>query len=398
MAGRAVKAQHELHCLCINAGSSSLKVGLYRAAAGRVEHCLWRGAAQAIASPTAQLEIDGQRAAQPIPDHLAALDLLLHGRDLTRVQAVGHRMVHGGEHDRPARVTPELLAELRTLVALAPLHLPAALAGVDAVAERLPQIPQVACFDTAFHAGLPVPARTLPLPQRYRELGIRRYGFHGLSCEYIVGELGERARGRLVIAHLGNGASLTALLDGRSVDTSMGFTPSGGVMMGTRSGDMDPGVLLYLLREQGLDEAALERLVNRESGLLGVSGSSPDMEVLLARDDPEARLAVEMFAYQVRKTIGGLSAALGGLDRLVFSGGIGEHAAPVRAAICSGLEYLGIRLDPKRNAARTQRISTDDSPCQVLVVPTNEDRIIARHCRQILTLPDPAPDPTPPGT
>lgn len=386
MAGGLVNAQGDaLHCLCINAGSSSLKVGLYRAAADRLEECLWRGAAQAIGTAEAHIDLDGQCARHDVPDHGAALELLLRGRDLAGVQAVGHRVVHGGEHTRPVRVTPELLARLHALVPLAPLHLPAALSGIRAVQQRLPGVPQVACFDTAFHAGLPGPARTLPLPRKYRELGMHRYGFHGLSCEYIVGELGARARGKVVVAHLGNGASLTALADGRSVDTTMGFTPSGGIMMGTRSGDMDPGALLYLLREQGLDAAALERLLNCEAGLLGVSGTSPDMAVLLGRDDPDARLAVELFVYQVRKAIGALSAVLGGLDRLVFSGGIGEHAAPVRAAVCSGMDYLGLRLDPQRNAANAHCISAEASPCEILIVPTDEDRIIARHCRQVVS-------------
>jgi len=375
----------ELHCLCINAGSSSLKVGLYRAASGNVEHCLWRGAAEAIGTPSAHLELDGDGNRHDIPDHLAALDLLLRGRDLEGIEAVGHRVVHGGEHTRAGRITPALLTRLRSLTPLAPLHQPAALSCIEMLGTRLPGAPQVACFDTAFHAGLAEEARTLPLPQRYRDLGIRRYGFHGLSCEYIVSELGERTRGRVVVAHLGNGASLTALVDGKSVDTTMGFTPSGGIMMGTRSGDMDPGVLLYLAREQGLDTTALERVLDRESGLLGVSGTSSDMSVLLGRDDPQDRLAVAMFAYQVRKAIGGLSAALGGLDRLVFSGGIGEHATPVREAICSDLAYLGVKLDPQRNSAQAQRISTDDSRCEVMILPTDEDRIIARQCRQLLT-------------
>jgi acetate kinase len=381
----------DLHCLCVNTGSSSLKLALYRTGDDNAESCLWRGAAREIGTPQSCIERDGQRNKHRLPHHRAALDSLLRELDLAHVDVVGHRVVHGGSHTRPRRVTAELLTRLHALIPLAPLHLPAALSAIEAVGEQLPDVPQVACFDTAFHAGLPEYASTLPLPRRYREQGIRRYGFHGLSCEYIVRELGARARGRVVVAHLGNGASLTALYDGRSVDTTMGLTPCGGVMMGTRSGDIDPGVLLYLMREQQLDAAALERLHNREAGLLGVSGLSPDMSVLLARDEPDARLAVGMFAYQVRKAVGALTAALGGLDCLVFSGGIGEHAAPVRQSICRGLEYLGIRLDPARNAASTRRISANGSDCDVLVIPTDEDSIIAQHCRQILTCPKDTP-------
>jgi acetate kinase len=374
-----------LRCLCVNTGSSSLKLALYQVEDNNDEACLWRGEAREIGTPTSRIEIGGHSEKHSLPHHRAALDILLRNLDLARVDAVGHRVVHGGEHTRPERVTPELLTRLRALTPFAPLHLPAALAGIEAISQQLPNVPQVACFDTAFHSSLPEYASTLPLPRRYRELGVRRYGFHGLSYEYIVRELGPRVNGKVVVAHLGNGASLVALADGRSVDTTMGLTPSGGVMMGTRSGDLDPGVLLYLLREQKLDAGALERLLNRESGLLGVSGVSEDISVLLERDDPDARLAVGLFAYQVRKAVGALTTTLGGLDRLVFTGGIGEHAAPVRWSICSGLEHLGVRLDPEQNATNAGRISTDGNGCEVLVIPTDEDRIIARHCRRVLT-------------
>jgi len=373
-----------LHCLCVNTGSSSLKLAIYRVGDDNAGSCLWRGLAREIGTPAACIQSDGHCEKHRLPQHRTALDILLRDPNLPRVDAVGHRLVHGGEHIQPERITPELLTRLHALIPLAPLHLPVALAGIEAVSEQLPEVPQVACFDTAFHAGLPDYAGTLPLPRRYRELGIRRYGFHGLSCEYIVRELGVRAQGRVVVAHLGNGASLTALSDGRSVDTTMGFTPCGGVMMGTRSGDLDPGVLLYLMREQGLDAAALEHLLNHEAGLLGVSGLSPDMSVLLAHDEPGARLAVGLFAYQVRKAVGALTTTLGGLDCLVFTGGIGEHAAPVRGSICDGLEHLGVKLDPARNAASDRRISSGDSDCEVLVIPTDEDSIIAQHCRRVL--------------
>ena len=377
----------DLHCLSVNSGSSSLKMALFRVGADHAERCLWRGSAQKIGTTASYIERDGRCETHSLAHHRAALDILLGDLGDAPLEAVGHRVVHGGGHSQPERLTPGLLERLRALVPIAPLHLPAALAGIEAVGERLPEVPQVACFDTAFHAGLPKYAATLPLPRRYRDLGIRRYGFHGLSCEYVTSELGAGARGKLVVAHLGNGSSLTALADGRSVDTTMGFTPTGGVMMGTRSGDIDPGVLLYLMREQGLDAAALESLLEREAGLLGVSGLSSDMSLLLGRDEPEARLAIGLFSYQVRKAVGALTAALGGLDRLVFTGGIGEHAAPVRASICAGLEHLGIRVDAERNVANRRRISIDRGPCEVLVVPTDEDRIIARHCRRILTEP-----------
>jgi acetate kinase len=376
--------QPDLNCLCVNSGSSSLKVALYRIGHDSIEHCLWHASAQEIGTPASRIESEHYSETHSLPDHHEALDVLLRGLETTHVDAVGHRVVHGGERTRPELVTPDLLARLYALIPLAPLHLPAALAGIEAVGERLPDVPQVACFDSAFHAGLPAVASTLPLPHRLRALGIRRYGFHGLSCEYIVNELGGLAQGRVVVAHLGNGASLTAMIDGQSVDTTMSFTPTSGVMMGSRSGDLDPGVLLYLMREQGFDAAALERLLNREAGLLGVSGLTPDMSVLLRSDQPGAHLAVSLFAYQVRKALGALSAVLGGLDRLVFTGGIGEHAAPVRGSICSELDYLGIRLDPARNAANARCISADGSRCEVLVIPTDEDRIIARHCRRFL--------------
>jgi acetate kinase len=375
-----------LHCLCVNTGSSSIKLALYRVLPGS-ESCLWRRAATGIGTTAAALERDGHTEPHRLPHHRAALEILLRDMNPAQVQAVGHRVVHGGEQTRPERVSAGLLARLRALIPLAPLHLPAALAGIEAAGEQLPGLPQVACFDTTFHASLPESARTLPLPRRYRELGIRRYGFHGLSCESVVQALGASAHGRVIVAHLGNGVSLTALADGRSVDTTMGFTPDSGVMMGTRSGDLDPGVLLYLMREQGLDADALENLLNREAGLLGVSGLSPDMSVLLEHEEPDARLAVGLFTSHIRKAVGALTATLGGLDRLVFTGGIGEHAAPVRESVCNGLDYLGIRIEPARNNAGARRISVDGSAVEVLVIPADEERMIAQQCRRILATP-----------
>jgi acetate kinase len=258
---------------------------------------------------------------------------------------------------------------------------------VEAVAARFPALPQAVCFDTAFHRDLPESARRLALPRALADAaGIQRFGFHGLSYEYVLEHLGAAGRGRVVIAHLGSGASMAAVRDGRPVDTSMGMTPTGGFMMGTRTGDLDPGVLLYLLREKGYDADRLDRLVNKESGLLGVSGTSADMATLLERRerDEAAALAVAMFCYQVRKQVGAFAAALGGLDTLVFTAGIGERAAAVRAEICAGLEHLGVRLDPARNAAHADPLSAPGRACAVRVVATREDMMIARHSRAVL--------------
>jgi acetate kinase len=283
-------------------------------------------------------------------------------------------------------VDAQLLAELRRLVAFAPLHLPSAIQGIEAAAARFPGLPQVACFDTAFHRRMPEVAQRFPLARDLWHEGIRRYGFHGLSYEYIVATLGAAAQGRLVIAHLGNGASLAAVLNGQPLDTTMGFTPTGGVMMGTRSGDLDPGVLIHLMRAKGYDAGQLDTLVNHQAGLLGVSGLSPDMKTLLDQRDrePHAAQAVELFCYQLRKHIGALTGALGGLDTLVFTGGIGERAAPVRWEVCRGLAYLGIDLDPQKNALHADVISTPESACTIRVIPTNEDLMTARHTRTLL--------------
>jgi acetate kinase len=376
--------------LVLNAGSSSLKFSLFRD-----DDCLAEGAVEGIGqgTPRAWMKRPGEarrELAGQWTDHGAAVvgvfDLLA-GRDLPRPEAVGHRLVHGGEdHVAPAKVTSALLAALRRVVPLAPLHMPSGLAGVEAVATRYPSLPQVVCFDTAFHHDLPEVAQHLPLPEKLPEASRHRFGFHGLSYEYVVERLGAAARGRVIIAHLGNGASMAAVRDGRSIDTSMGLTPAGGFMMGTRCGDLDPGVMVYLLREHGYDAESLDRLVNKESGLLGVSGATADMKVLLERRarDRDAALAVAMFCYQARKQIGAFAAALGGLDTLVFTGGIGERAAPVRAEICQELEHLGIRLDAARNGAHEEVVSTADSRVVVRVIVTNEDLMIARHSRALL--------------
>lgn len=374
--------------LCVNSGSSSLKVALYedetRIAASAVEGIGLPEGRLIVRDASGEVLHDERGAFR---DAGAALGAVLAGATFGGVDAVGHRIVHGGaDHAAPERITRELVAEIRALVPLAPLHLPAALAGIDAVSARSPALPQVACFDTAFHRAMPDVAQRMPLPRALRAKGIQRYGFHGLSYEYVVGAIGAEALGRAVIAHLGNGASLAAVHDGRPVDTTMGFTPTGGLMMGTRSGDLDPGILVHLLVHHGFDAAAIERLVDHESGLLGVSGTTSDMKTLLETSavDPRAAEAVELFCHVLRKHVGALAAVLGGIDTLVFTGGIGERAAPVRAATCRGLAHLGIRIDAERNARHEPIISTPDAACTVRTIRTDEDAVIARHTRALL--------------
>jgi acetate kinase len=352
--------------LCVNSGSSSLKTALFEVD-GAAERAL-------------------ARAAHPVEsgDYTAALDAALASFDaqgLPSPGAAGHRVVHGGpDHAEPALLDDDVLADLRELVPFAPLHMPAAIAGIDAIRGRW-YIPQVACFDTAFHRHMPELAQRLPLPDALWDAGLRRYGFHGLSYEYIVGALGAAQLGRAVIAHLGNGASMVAVDGGQSVDTTMGFTPAGGLVMSTRSGDLDPGVPVYLLREQGYDADRLEQLVDREAGLVALSGDTSDMRTLLERRERDSRaaLAVDAFCYQARKNVGALATVLGGLDTLVFTGGIGEKAAAVRAGICDGLEHLGVELDDAANNTDAAVISAPGAGCVVRVEQTDEDRVIARH-------------------
>jgi acetate kinase len=386
----ASRVNRERVVLALNSGSSSRKAALY-AIGPAGERALASAAAERLDTSAASLwtESGGRKVRRALSGDAAraagALDALLtelEGLGLPAAEAVGHRLVHGGAaHSVPALVTDALLAELDRLVPFAPLHLPGELAGIREVARRSPGVPQVACFDTAFHRAMPEVAARFALPRDLYDAGVRRYGFHGLSYEYVLEELGPNPPARVVIAHLGNGASLAALKNGKPIDTSMGLSPTGGVMMGTRSGDLDPGVLLYLMRERGLDASAIERLVNDEAGLLGISGLSSDMKALLdARAaNSNAELAVEMFCYQVKKFIGAFAAALGGLDVLVFTGGIGEHAAPVRRRIAGGLEHLGIRLDDERNRAGADPLTFPESPCAVRIIGTNEDLTIARH-------------------
>ena len=384
------------HILAFNSGSSSLKFALYEFS-NSSERLLVRGEAENIGAPSARLWLrtpDGSSVVdqpRPIPERHDALQMALEelkrGKYATP-SAVGHRVVNGGPHyAAPQKITPQILTDLRNLIPLAPLHLPAEIKIMEAVASQLPQIPQVACFDTAFHRRLPELAQRFPLPRKLFDEGIRRYGFHGLSYEYVLQELGPAAqRQRLIIAHLGNGASLAAVKDGVPADTSMGLTPTGGIMMGTRTGDLDPGILIYLLRERRYDAARLERLVDSESGLLGVSELTSDMKALLAKRDSDARAAeaIAMFCRSVRKEIGAFAAVLGGLDMLVFTGGIAEHGPAVREEICRDLGHLGVRIDSAKNNSAKGVISAAESACVVRVVATNEELMIARHTRSLI--------------
>jgi acetate kinase len=364
--------------LCLNSGSSSIK---YAVIAGGDEL-----ARDVIGGLT-----DRSRSAA-VAQVIAAVDALG-----VTINAVGHRIVHGGpDLTDHVRIDADVLATLRGAIQFAPLHLPDELATIDAITERAPEVLQVACLDTAFHRTLPAVARRFALPARFADQGIRRYGFHGLSYEYIVEAVGAARLGRAVIAHLGSGASLAAVADGASLDTTMGMTPTGGVVMGTRTGDLDPGVLLHLLRTGAVDEAGLAHLVDHESGLLGLSGSTSEVrDLLVARSEGDrgAALALAVFAYSVRKAIGSLAAALGGIDTLVFTGGVGEHAPAVRAEIVASLGFLGLSVDPKANEASgaatdgvISAVGSDGLARRpvILVVPTDEEAMIARHTLRLL--------------
>ena len=388
--------------LTINTGSSSLKATLYRLdATERVEVS---ATAERIGLPGGRLRIADANGAtlldQPgdLHDHNAPLETLivwLRERKLDLdIDAVGHRVVHGGSKYRePQLITTELVTALKELIPIDPDHLPQALDAIHVTRRAFPATPQVACFDTAFHRQMPRVAQLYALPRELTDAGLVRLGFHGLSYEYIVQELRiidpEAVEGRVIIAHLGNGASMAAVRAGIGVDTTMGFTPTGGLMMGTRSGDLDPGVLVYLVQSKGMRHDALSKLVNQEAGLLGVSGVSADMQDLLSKEETDAGAAeaVNLFCYQARKFLGALAAVLGGLDTLVFTAGIGEHAAPVRERICAGLDYLGIELDPQRNQVSAPIISRDDSRVTVRVMKTDEDLMIARHTVRVISGP-----------
>jgi len=381
--------------LSVNSGSSSLKFAVYRLTDTHEER-LVHGAVEGIGLDGGRLWIrdscgevlaDIRREFRGYWAAAAGMSAAAADLGLPTPAAAGHRVVHGGPYrSNPQRVDRSLLADLKRLVPFAPLHLPGAIQGIEAIAKRFPRMPQVACFDTAFHRRIPDVAQRFPLSSDLWDQGIRRYGFHGLSFEYIMSVLGTASKGGVVIAHLGNGASLAAVRDGQPLDTTMGFTPTGGLMMGTRSGDLDPGVLLHLMNEKGYTAADINATVNSRAGLLGVSAMSSDMKTLLdhRQHEPRAAQAVELFCYQLRKHIAAMTAVTGGLDTLVFTGGIGERAAPVRWEVCQGLDYLGIRLDPQRNAENADTISEAGSASTVRVIPTNEDLMIARHARVLL--------------
>ncbi len=388
------------HILTINSGSSSIKFSLY--ALGETESLILKGELAGIGGEHGYFQAEDQEGHQltaqklDLPDHDAAWKILFEwlqshevGKDL---HAVGHRLVHGGPaHVKPQLVFPALIADLKLLMPLAPDHLPHEIKGLEAVHRHYPRLPQVVCFDTAFHRRMPEVAQRYALPEPLFRAGLQRYGFHGLSYEYLTQELEreagpQEASGKLIIAHLGNGASLAAIEAGRSLDTTMGLTPAGGLVMSTRSGDLDPGVIIYLLQEKGMTPPAVNRLINHQAGLLGISGISSDMQDLLARADTEAgaALAVELFCYQARKFAGALIAVLGGLDTFIFTGGIGENSATIRARICANLEFLGIHLDPELNQENAPIISKQDSRVTIRVMKTDEELMIARHTQDLL--------------
>ncbi|HET6328943.1 MAG TPA: acetate/propionate family kinase [Planctomycetaceae bacterium] len=386
--------------LTINAGSSSIKFALFNAAAqpkrqinGMLERLGQADSSLAWREPGAS---DWQR--QPVASATSetAVEALMKWLEahvgLESIRAVGHRVVHGGPtYAAPVRATSAVLAELKRLSPLDPKHLPAEIDLIEAFTMQLPKVPQIACFDTTFHHDLPRCSRLLPVPRRFEAQGVRRYGFHGLSYSFLMGEVErlagkDAARGRIILAHLGSGASMAAVHEGRPIDTTMSFTPAAGLVMATRCGDIDPGFLIYLMRTQGAGPDAIDELINSQSGLLGISETSPDMRDLLEKekDDPRAADAVSIFCYQAKKWIGALAAALGGLDQLVFSGGIGEHAPPVRARICEGLEFLGIRINAARNQQNAAVISLEQAPVVVRVIPTDEELVIARSVLSLL--------------
>ncbi len=391
------------HILTINGGSSSIKFALFET--GPSLRRILDGAIERIGLSNSIFRIKAldrtENFSRPVqaPDYAAAADVLMDwvgervGGDTST--AVGHRVVHGGpKYSKPGRITPGMIGDLRGLSSFDPDHLPQEILLIEAFGRRFADLPQVACFDTEFHHDLPRVAQLLPIPRRYDARGIRRYGFHGLSYAFLLQELTrlagpDAAQGRLILAHLGNGASLAALRNGKPVDTSMAFTPAAGVPMSTRSGDLDPGLFWYLARTEGLDAKQLNEMVNFQSGLLGVSEISSDMRDLLDRESRDVRAAeaVALFCYQVRKWIGAFAAALGGVDTLVFAGGIGENASTVRGRICEGLSFLGIEIDRARNLAGEGVISTPAGAVAVRVIHTDEERMIAEMVCKVLALP-----------
>ena len=385
--------------LTINGGSSSIRFAVYEAGGTLVRRL--NGKIDRIGLSGTSLVVSDSAGAKA-PRRLAAsghgtavrslLDWLEAHPIFVSVGAVGHRVVHGMAHSEPERITPKLISELRRLTPYDPEHLAREIALIEAFSKRYPKLPQVACFDTAFHRTMPRVARLLPIPRRYAAKGVERYGFHGLSYAYLMEELGRvdpaGAKARVILAHLGSGASLAAVRDGKSIDTSMGFTPTSGLVMSSRTGDLDPGLVYYLARTQRMTAARFQRMVNHESGLLGVSATSADLRDLLAREatDVRAAEAVALFCYQAKKWIGAFAAALGGVDTLVFAAGIGEHAPRIRERICDGLGFLGIELHSTRNAESAPVISPDDGRVIVRVIPTDEDLMIGTCVARVLNL------------
>jgi len=385
--------------LVLNAGSSSLKFSVFVSGAdlaplvaGNVEELQGRARFRAKDATGTVVDEHAWPDGGP-PGHEGAIAFLLDWLRANagggRLAAIGHRVVHGGaDYAAPVRVTPAVLARLERLVPLAPLHQPHNLLPIRTLAARLPDLPQVACFDTGFHCVQSTVARAFALPRELSDAGVRRYGFHGLSYEYIASVLPQydarAAAGRTIVLHLGNGASMCAMHAGKSVATTMGFTAVDGLPMGTRTGSLDPGVLLYLMDEHGMDARAIETLIYKRSGLLGVSGISSDMRELLQSDHPHAREAIELFCYRIVRELGSLAAALGGLDAVVFTAGIGEHAAPIRDRVCRDASWLGLALDAAANARNGPRISIPDSHVAAWVIATDEEHMIARHTRELL--------------
>ena len=386
--------------LTINGGSSSIRFAIFEAGGkrgaltrrlqGKIERIGVAGTNLTVQMPGAKPQAQPLAAGSYADAVEALLKRLAKLPAFAAVEAVGHRVVHGMRHTEPERITPKLLAELRRISPFDPDHLPGEIELIEAISRRYPRLTQIACFDTAFHRSMPRVAKTLPIPRRYQKKGIERYGFHGLSYAYLMEELKrldpKAAQGRVILAHLGNGASLAAVRNGKSIDTSMALTPAAGLVMSTRAGDLDPGLGYFLARTERMSAAKFQHMVNHESGLLGVSGISSDVRDLLAAEgrDVRAAEAVELFCYQARKWIGAFAAALGGLDTLVFSAGIGEHAPAIRKRICADLEFLGIKLDARRNQKNAGLISTDTSRVQVRVIPSDEELMIARSVARIV--------------
>jgi acetate kinase len=390
--------------LTINGGSSSIRFAIYEVGekatdklrvrlAGKIDRVGLAGTNLTVEDPAGKpkilVPVAGKR-------HSTATNFLLDWLSsqpaFTAVKAAGHRVVQGMKHSEPERITPKVLADLHRITAYDPDHLPREIAIIEAVKRRHPRLPQVACFDTAFHRTMPRVAKLLPIPRRYAAKGVERYGFHGLSYAYLMEELSRldpaAVKGRVILAHLGSGASLAAVRNGKSIDTSMGFTPAAGLVMGTRTGDIDPGLVYYLARAEHVTAAKFQKMVNHESGLLGVSGTSSDMRDLCTREraDLHAAEAVELFCYQTKKWIGSFSAALGGLDTLVFSAGIGENAPLIRSRICDGLGFLGIEIDRRQNSKNAPVISKHTARVKVRVIRTDEELMIARSVTRLLKL------------